>query len=228
MLALAVTLALAPCRTAAAQDARPAIAVLVFENGGSYGQDKENFEALQLGVPSSLAGELARNPALRIIEHAATQRATAEQDLGARGRVDAATAAKIGKALGARYVIMGSFVDFYGKFRLNARIVDAQTGEIVRVVSNEDPRLQDRAQLFRIIQAVANRVIADLKLPPAPADAAGQARAVPTDALTAYSRGLLYEEKGDRGKAAESYRKALEIDPGYIEASEGLRRTGGA
>ena len=29
-----------------AQDTRPGIAVLPFENGGSYGQDKENFDAL--------------------------------------------------------------------------------------------------------------------------------------------------------------------------------------
>ena len=32
------------------QDSRPGLAVLPFDNGGSYGQDKENFDALQKGI----------------------------------------------------------------------------------------------------------------------------------------------------------------------------------
>ena len=47
---------------AGAQDTRPGIAVLPFDNGGSYGQDKENFEALQLGIPAMLISELSTNP----------------------------------------------------------------------------------------------------------------------------------------------------------------------
>ena len=35
-------------------DARPGIAVLPFDNGGSYGQDKENFDALQKGIAGML------------------------------------------------------------------------------------------------------------------------------------------------------------------------------
>ena len=42
--------------------------------------------------------------------------------------------------------------DFYGKFRINARVVDAETGQILKVVSNDDPKLQDRAQLSAIVQ----------------------------------------------------------------------------
>src|SRR3989454_5366566 len=32
------------------QDTRPGIAVFPFDNGGSYGQDKDNFDALQKGI----------------------------------------------------------------------------------------------------------------------------------------------------------------------------------
>ena len=49
----------------------------------------------------------------------------------------------------------GSFADFYGKFRINARVVDAESGEILKVVSNDDPKLQDRAQLAAIVQLVS-------------------------------------------------------------------------
>ena len=62
-LAIAAVPAIAP-----AQDTRPGIAVLPFDNGGSYGQDRENFDALQRGIAGMLISELAANPAARVVE----------------------------------------------------------------------------------------------------------------------------------------------------------------
>src|SRR5947208_8583794 len=39
------------------QDTRPGIAVLPFDNSGSYGQDKENFDALQKGIAGMRSDE---------------------------------------------------------------------------------------------------------------------------------------------------------------------------
>jgi TolB-like protein len=169
-------------RSAAAQGT--AIAVLPFENGGSYGQDKENFEALEVGIQAALIAELSRNAGARVV---------ARQDVkpGA-ARADAAGAARAGKAAGARYAVFGNFIDHYGRFRLNARVVDAESGEIIRVVSNDDAGLQDRRELQLIL----------------------------------YGRGLLHEDRGENGPAADFYRKAIEAHAGYAEAREGLRRTG--
>ncbi len=211
--------------TLAAQDTRPGIAVLPFENGGSYGQDKENFEALQRGIPGMLISELAQNPAARVVEREQVQKLLDEQNLGKDGRVDANTAAKIGKLVGARYMIMGTFIDFYGKFRVDARIVNVETGEILKVVTN-DPKLQKREELFRIIQSVAEKLMAETKLPPLPAEVsrAVKARDVPTEALTYYSRALQYQDRGDKAKATEYFNKALAVFPQYAEALEGLRK----
>lgn len=210
----------------AAQDTRPGVAVLPFENGGSLGQDKENFEALQVGIPAVLQAELARNPGIRLVDRSDVKRLLSEQDLGAEGRVDAATAARIGKLVGARYMVMGSFVDFYGKFRLNARVVDVETSEILKVLSNADPKLQDRKDMYRIIQDVSEQIAQEVKLPPLPAAAqqAMKERTIPTEALTLYSRALVYEERGDKKRAAEFYQKAKDAYPAYTEAEEGLRK----
>ena len=54
----------------AAQDTRPGIAVLPFENGGSYGKDKEDFDALRKGLAGTLIYELAQNPAVRLVDAA--------------------------------------------------------------------------------------------------------------------------------------------------------------
>src|SRR5947208_2646549 len=48
------------------QDTRPGIAVLPLDNGGSYGHDKANFDALQKGITGMLISELAANPAARL------------------------------------------------------------------------------------------------------------------------------------------------------------------
>ncbi len=144
-----------------------------------------------------------------------------EQNLATAGRVDAATAAKIGKLVGARYMILGSFVDFYGDFRVDARIVDVETSEILKVVSSR----KDRNKLFDIIQTVAVQIMTDVKLPPLTgAQTSATKRDIPTDALTYYSRALLYQDRGENAKAAEYFRKALVAFPGYTEADEGLKK----
>lgn len=216
-------LALAPA--VSAQDTRPGIAVLPFENGGSYGQDKENFDALQRGIAGMLISELSRNPAARVVERENVQRLVDEQNLGADGRVDAATAAKIGKIVGARYMIMGGFVDLYGRFRVDARIVDVETSEVIKVVRS-DPKLEKRETLFQLLQNLSESLMSGTNLPALSADARGAARArsVPTEALTLYSRALLYQDRGDNTRAADYYRRALEVFPQYAEAQQGLQK----
>ncbi|HXE58013.1 MAG TPA: CsgG/HfaB family protein [Gemmatimonadales bacterium] len=218
--ALALTVGAAPL---AGQAARAGIAVMPFDDAGSYGQDKETFQALRLGIPAMLASELARNPAAQVAERGEVQQLVARQDLGDRGRVDAATAARIGRELGARHVVMGSFTDFYGKVRIDARIVDAATGQIVEVVSVGQG---ERQGLFRMIQTAAQRIMEEIGLPALPAEAAGAAktRSVPTEALIHYSRALLHHDRGEIDQAVESYRRALQAFPEYVEAREGLRR----
>jgi len=204
------------------QDTRPGIAVLPFDNSGSYGQDKENFDALQKGIAGMLISELAANPAAHVVERDEIEKLLAEQSLGASGKVTPETAAKIGKLVGARYVVAGTFIDFYGDFRLDARLVNVETSEIVKV---ESDRMQ-RDHLFDIIRTVAARLMKDANLPPLPRQASEQRmnRQVPTEALTFYSKALLYQDRGQKDKAAEMYQRALAVFPEYAEAQQGLQR----
>lgn len=221
---LAFVAALAAASPLAAQ-AAGTFAVLPFENTGSYGQDREVFEGLELGFPALLATALDHHPAAEAVPRPALLGAMRKQGLGPSQRVDAAAAAEVGRATGARFTVTGSFADFYGKLRVNARLVDARTGEIVKVVSNEDPKLQDRTQLSAIIQAVAERLVSAAGLQPYPSGSA--APSIPTEAISAFGRGLLYEERDDRAKASEFYRSALTASPGFTEAAAGLERVRG-
>jgi TolB-like protein len=206
------------------QDTRPGIAVLPFNNGGSYGQGKEDFDALERGIAGMMISELSQNPAARVVERQEIQRLLDEQNLGAQGRVDPQTAAKVGKLVGARYTVLGTFIDFYGDFRVDVRLVNTETGEIVKT---ESERMQ-RDHMFDIIRNIAARLMKDANLPALQRQAGASdqrmGRQVPTEALTYYSRALLYSDHGQKDKAVEMFNRALAIFPGYAEAEEGLQR----
>jgi TolB-like protein len=211
--------------SAVAQSRPVVIAILPFEDRGSYGQDKDVFRALAIGIPVTIANELGGHSDIRVADQSRVGEAIRSENLGPNPRVDAATAARVAKRVGARYAVTGNFADFYGKFRLDARIVDAESGQILKVVSNNDARFQDRADLYRIIQLVGHQVLAEAS--PAALRSGTpekETRTIPTEALTQYSLGLLYERQGEKTKAGEHYERAVTAFPGYPEAREGIRR----
>lgn len=223
---IALTLvALAFAAPLVAQEVRPGIAVLPFENGGSYGKDKEDFDALRKGLAATLVYELAQNPALRLVDRSECQRLLDQQGVAVAERVDAGTAARVGQLAGARYIITGSFIDLYGDFRIDARLINVETGEIMKVVRS-DPTLHDRRDMSRMVQSVAERIMANSKLPALPAGTTRR-MPVPTEALALFSRALLYHDRGDNANALAFYQKALTIFPTYPEASDGLRKARG-
>jgi TolB-like protein len=214
----------APLFTEAVAQTPVTIAVLPFQDRGSYGQDKEVFRALELGLPALLSVELGRNPRVRLADRTRIGAALKAENLGPQAKVDVATAARVGSEAGARYAVTGNFADFYGKFRVDARVVDVTSGQILKIVSNNSPDLQDRAELSRIIQDLAGRILTAANLQDAGVTSGPPARLVPTEAVTQYSLGLLYETEGDRAKAGEHFRRALTAFPDYAEAREGMQR----
>jgi TolB-like protein len=212
----------------AAQDSRPGIAVLPFTNGGSFGQQPEDYAALEVGMQQMLTTEFAMNPELRVVDRSRLKELMAEQDLGASGRVDAATAAKIGKLVGARYMVMGGFADLYGSMRLDIQIVNTETSEIEKASSTTFKR----EEMAKGVVDAAAGITKDLKLPALPKDvqAKREERAEKlnkTQAVSYYTKGLLYQDRGDTAKAKELFSKALAEFPDYTEAQEALRQVGG-
>ena len=220
-----ITLALAlglVGQAAVGQDTRPGIAVWTFENGGSYGQDAEDFEALRVGLQQILITELARNGSMRVVERSRLNELIQEQDLGASGRVDPNTAAQLGKLVGAKFMVLGGFVDFFGDFRIDARIVDVETGELVKT----DRVTDKREQLYRLIVDLSASLTQNVNLPPLSNDVElqEQAREIPTEAVTLYSRAIFFEDRGDTERAIDLYSRALDTFPEYTEAEEALQQ----
>ena len=219
---IALAMGLVVPAAAIGQDTRPGVAVWAFENGGSYGQDAEDFEALRVGLQQILITELARNGSMRVVERSRLNELIQEQDLGASGRVDPNTAAQIGKLVGAKFMVLGGFVDLFGDFRIDARIVDVETGELVKT----DQVTDKREQLYRLVVDLSNKLTQNVNLPPLDNqdELQEQAREIPTEALTLYSRAIFFEDRGDTERAVDLYSRALDTFPDYTEAEEALQQ----
>ena len=98
------------------------------------------------GMAEMLATALVETGKFKVLERQQINDVLGEQDLGASGRVDAATAAKLGKILGARYLIYGTVNEFeysksgggggvrIGGLRVGASEAKARVGMDVRIV----------------------------------------------------------------------------------------------
>lgn len=223
-IAFAAFLAVFPIALAAqdATDMRPGIAVMRFDNAGSHGDEaeSENFEALEVGLQDMLISELSQNSQLRIVERDALQELLREQELGTEGRVEAGTAAEIGRLVGARYMILGSFVDVFEQVRMDARVVDVETGELLRARGLQDRR----EQIYGIVVELAQAITEDLSLPELPeaVQEERREREIPAEAVTLYSRALVFQDAGRTAQARELLQRVTNDFPQFVEAREKL------
>nr|WP_321501657.1 CsgG/HfaB family protein [uncultured Dethiosulfovibrio sp.] len=72
---------------------------------------------------------------LTVVDVNHVKKAASEQRIGMSGLVDPASAAKVGKVVGARYVLVGSVNSLGGEVSLESRLIDVETGTILDSLS---------------------------------------------------------------------------------------------
>lgn len=227
LLASALVLAAASPARAQTTDLRPGVAVFPFEDGGWMGMQKEDRLALGVGLQQILLNELEQNSGLRIVERNALRDVLmSEQDLGASGRVNAETAARIGRIVGAKYVILGTFTDLAGtQPTLAARVVDVETSEFLTA----EQAIGKREDLYPMTVELAGKVTAGVDLPelPAPVREQRSQREIPPEAVRLYSRAQILQDLGQTDQAIQLYRQIQDKFPAMSEAAEALQQLQG-
>jgi TolB-like protein len=206
------------------QDTRPGIAVLDFDVGLVLGQPQDTYDALRRGLSALTITELTANPSIRVVERTQLQQILQEQNLGREGRVDPQTLSRIGKLIGARYMVTGTLFDNRGDMRIDTRIFDTETSQILRTESVRGKM----DNLYDMVPQLAQRLMHDANVPPLERHAMEQFRqqnpAPPTAAVMAYSRAVLYADRGDKQRAVEQYQRALRVFPQYTQAKTDCER----
>ena len=116
------------------------IAIIDFENNSIEEADK--YANLGNALSKILIGDFAVLSSLRVVERERIQFLLDELELtektvGGKKVVDASYAPRLGKLLGAHSFVFGSFIRIGKKFRLDARLVKTETGEIFKTASVE-------------------------------------------------------------------------------------------
>jgi TolB-like protein len=128
---IAATPAIDAATPAPASGAKTRLAVLYFDYDGK----SEELTVLRKGLAAMLIADLSASTELVVVERERLQEVLDELKLGASPKVDAATAAKIGKLLGAQYLVMGRYFDLKGTLMVTARAINVETGAVLRTDS---------------------------------------------------------------------------------------------
>jgi serine/threonine protein kinase len=117
-----------PGPVAPAQTGGPSIAVLDFSNL----QKDAQYASLEGGIAESFTSSFVASKRFRVVERAQLEKIRSELNLNRSELVDPATAQKVGKLIGAQYLMLGSFQVLGGQIRINARLLRVETGEILQ------------------------------------------------------------------------------------------------
>ena len=200
---------------------KPTIAILYFDYGGK----KTELEPLREGLAQMLITDLAELGEIRVVERARLNAVLEEQKLAASGKVDAATAARIGKLLGARELVVGSFFDLAGALRIEARVVEVEAGKIVRSVGVNGPAgdfwALERDLAAKLADTMRTALPATFEhaalLPPKP-----RPPKVAASTAVTYGRGLAAADAGKKAEARARLGKVVEEAPGFTLAKQDL------
>lgn len=157
--------------------AKPVVAVLYFENN-SIGKDRADFDGIGKGIAEILITDMAANPNLKIVERDRVQALLTEQNLTKEKVIDPQTAIRLGKIIGAQYLITGGFMsDGRGTYTLTSRVINVETSQITNPL-----RLPSKGDdVLGLINQLSQKLNNEMRLTPLQV---GQAGSGPAPAVT--------------------------------------------
>mgnify|MGYP002780100653 FL=1 len=199
----------APLSGATPTGTRPVVGVPPF---AARGEVEAPLDALPFALADLLATDLARARAVTVVERTRLDAVLREQGLVQAGRVDSATAPRLGRLVQADRIVLGQVTAFPDgrSIRLGVQVGDVARGTVVRTVD----ATATLEELLEAEKEIAFRTVDALGVVLTPAErAAIAARPTATlEALLAHGRGVRAELLGDWSEAARQYRRATALD----------------
>jgi curli biogenesis system outer membrane secretion channel CsgG len=220
----------------AAQMPDNTLSVLYFSN--STGQPA--LDALRKGLAFMLMTDLSTIDGLVLVERVKLQALVEEMGLGASGLVEPGSAPRVGRLLGARFLVSGDISGVAGMgssggpmdegavsraletlVRIDSGLLDVPAGQGAVLPAAQGPV----SVLFQIEKALLFSIVDQLKI--ALSEKEKTALRVPMTtngrALFYFFMGLQYSDMGMADRAGSYYEKANRADPGLKPASDALK-----
>ncbi len=202
---------LAAGSVAAAETATPAekvVAVLPFRNSSADPQ----YEPLADGMADLMVVLLSRAKGITLVERSALEKLLAEWEISIAGLTEEKTQMRVGKLLGAKYILTGGITVLKGRLKINAHIFEVESARLLQ--SKEAEGSLDR--LHETAQDVASKLMKDIEieLPPLKPEAIDKS----PEANLHFMRGLGYYYAHMRDHALVEFMKTIALDPKQARA----------
>ena len=192
---------------------RKTIAVLYFDNGNS----NEDLNSLRKGLADMLISDLSKLNMLRVVERDKLEEILKEFDLTNSKGFNSETQQEIGKLLGADLMLFGSYFELLGTFRIDARIIKTETGEVFKsegVNGKTENFVNLEKELVLRIANGLNLVVSDKE------EAMIMEESVKYEAALKYSEGLVFYDNGKTQEAINKFEESLQLSPSFSKAKE--------
>ena len=206
-LAAAALLAITPKPAAKAVD-NP-IAVIPFKNLNS----EPTLDWMKNGIAETMISDLKKSGKTRVVERDQVDRAMTEVALQNTHETEDSTAAKIGRLVGAKTIVVGSYQRANKQLRINARFVSVETGEVLDTAKTTGPS----ADPF----ALQDRIVAQL-LGVKSGEALPKRKPATTKTVEAYRLYAMSLSVASDAERLGYLKQSLAIDPDFVYSNDDL------
>ena len=178
------------------------------------------YDPLSKGLADMLITDLSNVKSLKIVEREKLESLLKEIELGDGKFIDPNTAQKLGKGLGAGYMLTGSFLIMGETMRIDARLVEVGTGEVTMA----EEITGEKNTFFELEKVLKDKIINSLNINLSRTESRKikKSQTESFDAFRAYSFSLDAFDKGDYEESIKFLEKATDTDDNFNLAWEKL------
>ncbi len=185
--------------------------VLAVTNFGDRGLS-EQARPLRKALAAMLITDLSKTKSLEVVERVRLQKLAEELKLGESGVVDAGTAPRVGRLIGAGKIVTGSMAAAGGeKMDIGGLLTDVASGADAGKQEAGGP-LQE---FFKMEKALAFGILRDMGIRPSKQEeeTIGRYATQSYPALLYYGQGLDAQDRGEWDKAVDIFQRCVKEDP---------------
>ncbi len=185
------------------------------------GSGSEEYEGLGQALAGMLVTDLSTVDGVTLVERERLSDLLAEIKLNKSGFLDAKTAQKLGKGVGAQFIVTGSYSVVAKKFLLDARVVKVESGKVMKA-ANAHGTVEDFVAVEKdLVESLLDGLSVKLTSS-ARRKIIVQAPTEKFDAFKEYGKGLARQDQGDVEEAKAAFTQALTLDPQFEQARSAL------
>ncbi|MCK4689603.1 MAG: VWA domain-containing protein, partial [Candidatus Marinimicrobia bacterium] len=131
------------------------IAIMDFQNLSNI----SNLDYLEKAIPEILITDLSLSKKIKIVERTRLEEILKEMQLTLSGAVDQERIVEVGKIAGAKAILLGSIIKAGEIFRIDSRLIDASTGEVILAEKKE---WSSEIEVIAAVDLLAEQIIKSL------------------------------------------------------------------